>query len=156
MIPKRHDSTWFRRLWKKYTPLVGLWYQGIQQFLSFLEGKSLGPQQGIGHGAKWSAWLGPGIRQSPSDDEDINSTQVTGNGSLVYDWKITDITTFKQTASISYADADTITQANSSVTTRLYKDFGLEFKFSLVNHSKPPEDSENTNTITTINVVYSF
>lgn len=100
--------------------------------------------------------LGPGYRIAPSDDDAIQTQQITGNGSLIYNWKITKITTFKQTIDVSYAKSDTISQANSSITTRFYQQFGIQLGFNFTHHTNVPDDASKTNTLTTVSLVYDF
>lgn len=104
------------------------------------------------------AQAGPGYRIAPSNDEDtsIQDNQATLNASIIYAWKFTPKSTFKQTISTSYAQTDTITTAQTSVETKLYKNIGIQFSVNVTHHTATPENSEKTNTLSTINVVYDF
>jgi putative salt-induced outer membrane protein len=100
--------------------------------------------------------LGPGYRIAPSNDNAIQDQQITGNGSLIYNWQITKTTAFAQTANVSYAKSDTISQANSSITTKFYQQFGIQFAFNLTHHTNVPDDASKTNTLTTVSLTYDF
>lgn len=102
------------------------------------------------------AQTGPGYRRAPSDNSSIKENQGTWNLTFLYTWGISPTTTLKQTLGTSYAQSDTITTAQTSITTLLYKNFSLQFSFDLSHHTAMPDKDSKTNSITTINLVYNF
>ena len=102
------------------------------------------------------AQAGPGYRIAPTSDEEVKDQQVTLNGSVIYNWQITEATSFNETISTSYAESDTITTAKTALTTTVYKSLGLQFSSSLTHHTNAAGSSHNTNTYNTINLIYGF
>lgn len=102
------------------------------------------------------AQAGPGYRIAPTSDENIKDEQETLNATIIYNWQITEATSFTETLGTSYAESDTITTAKTTLTTKIYKSLGLQFVSTLTNHSSPAQKSHKTNTYSTINLIYGF
>jgi putative salt-induced outer membrane protein YdiY len=100
--------------------------------------------------------LGPGYRLQPSDDEDIKTHEFTANSSLQFQWKINEMNTFEQDVNVSYAANDTILTSNTSFTAHIYKSLALQLGLTVHHDTMAPEDSSSTDTLTTVNLLYSF
>jgi len=102
----------------------------------------------------WQA--GPGYRFQPNDDKDIADEEVTANTSFKFQWNINDINRVEQTVGASYANNETIYVSNTAYTAKIYENISLQMALDIRHNTNTPEDSEPTDTITTMNILYSF
>ena len=108
------------------------------------------------HGIAITGQVGPGYRFQPNDDDDIPDQEITANGSLKFDWDINDINRVSQVFGTSYAGNETILISNTAYTAKIYENISLQLSFDVRHNTNTPDDSEPPDTITTLNVLYSF
>lgn len=99
---------------------------------------------------------GPGYRVSPNDDSSVADESLTGNVAFIYKWQINKISSFQQDVSASYAETDTVFIYKTAYTANIYKNLGIQASFNVTQNTHVPADTDKFETITTLNVLYTF
>jgi len=101
------------------------------------------------------AEIGPGYYTGrTSDDRTENGAMVRGAATL--NWKLSDTADFKQTLSVEMGENNTRTSAESSVSARINGKMQMKAAFLVLNDSDVPVGKKNTDTQTSLTLVYSF
>tara|TARA_R110002126_G_scaffold12196_22_gene53249 strand:+ start:19943 stop:20695 length:753 start_codon:yes stop_codon:yes gene_type:complete len=77
-------------------------------------------------------------------------------GAAAYNWQISESATFTQTLSVEYGDDNTRTIAESAITAKINGAMQMKAAFLVQNDSDVQPDKENTDTQTSLTLVYSF
>lgn len=118
---------------------------------------------GIGHGAQWyksddktvDVELGPGYftgtRASGGEDNGV-----TVRGAAALKWKLSDTAALSQTMSVERGAVNTHSMAETALSTKINSTMQMKAAFSARNDTNVPEDKKNTDTQTSVTLVYSF
>jgi putative salt-induced outer membrane protein len=117
----------------------------------------------VGHATRWYESLdktldvefGPGYinRMRANGDEDSGLT-IRGAASLR--WKISPSASFSQTMSVETGAGNVHSVAETALSTKINGTMQMKAAFSARNDSSVPEDKKNTDTQTSVTLVYSF
>jgi putative salt-induced outer membrane protein len=101
--------------------------------------------------------IGLGYRRLEETESRVTTSEAIGRISLDDSWKIFQSTVWTNRLLIEAGSGNTFTQFNSGLAVNMNKRFALKLGFEIRNNSSvPPGDTENTDTTTTMNVVYNF
>ncbi|MEJ2417605.1 MAG: DUF481 domain-containing protein [Exilibacterium sp.] len=99
--------------------------------------------------------IGPGYSFSEqADGEDVEDFII--RVSAKYHWKISESATFIQKLSSEIGEENTRTLAESSLATKINSALQMKIGLVVTNNSDVPEETEKTDTETTVTLVYSF
>ena len=118
---------------------------------------------GVGHGFRWyqssnktlDMEAGPGY---------FSATRATGEkenglvlrGRAAFRWKLSDNAAFAQMLTVERAGWNTHSTSETSLSTRINGSMQMKAAFSAINDSSVPADKQNTDTQTSVTLVYSF
>ena len=118
---------------------------------------------GIGYGSRWytapdktlDVEIGPGysIGQRDNDDEENG---MTVRSAAQFRWQVSPSAFFAQTVSVEKGTGNTHSVAETSLSTKINGSMQMKAGFSVRNDSSVPEDKKNTDTQTSLTMVYSF
>ncbi|TLX45305.1 DUF481 domain-containing protein [Pseudoalteromonas phenolica] len=112
-----------------------------------------------------NAEIGPGIKrfeeQKKFDENGVRLPTVTENeaigvAKLDYNWQISDNARFTQLVAIEYGDTNTKTVSESALLTKINGSLQMKFAYNITHNSDVSDDKENTDTETSLTLVYSF
>jgi putative salt-induced outer membrane protein YdiY len=115
-----------------------------------------------------NAEIGPGIKrfehQEDSSELDENGLALAGQteseaigvAKLDYNWQISDNARFTQLLSMEYGDTNTKTVSESALLTKINGSLQMKFAYNITHNSDVSDDKENTDTETSLTLVYSF
>ena len=99
--------------------------------------------------------IGPGYAfGEQSDGEDIEDVIV--RASAGYHWDISENAVFEQKLSTEIGEDNTRTIAETSLTTKIAGSLSMKLGLTITNNSEVPSDTEQTDTESTVTLVYSF
>jgi putative salt-induced outer membrane protein len=103
------------------------------------------------------AELGGGYRRLEERETGESSGEAIGRFVLDDSWQVFESTQWTNRVLVETGSDNTFTQFNTAATVSMTTKFALKVGFEARTNSKlPPGDSENTDTITTVNLVYNF
>ncbi|WP_199527077.1 DUF481 domain-containing protein [Pseudoalteromonas sp. bablab_jr004] len=115
-----------------------------------------------------NAEIGPGYKYFQYPDD---STEVDDNGDLLagerdgeaialgkvdYNWQISDSARFTQLVSVEYGDTNTKTRSESAILAKINGSLQMKVAYNITHNSDVADDKENTDTETSLTLVYSF
>ncbi|KRG44275.1 hypothetical protein ARC78_05660 [Stenotrophomonas pictorum JCM 9942] len=100
--------------------------------------------------------IGPGVRRSHNSETDENRTDLIGRGLFDLKYSITDNTDLVNTLLVESGSYNTFAQNDFGVSVSMNKHFALKAGWQARHNSDVAEDKRKTDTLTTMNVVYSF
>ncbi|MBD9535556.1 DUF481 domain-containing protein [Stenotrophomonas sp. ATCM1_4] len=100
--------------------------------------------------------IGPGVRRSHNADTDENRVGLIGRGLFDLKYTITDNTELVNTLLVESGSYNTFAQNDFGVSVNMNKHFALKAGWQARHNSDVTEDKRKTDTLTTMNVVYSF
>ncbi|MBQ4834217.1 DUF481 domain-containing protein [Pseudoalteromonas sp. MMG010] len=115
-----------------------------------------------------SAEVGPGYKffnySDSSTAEDDNGNLLAGTseseiialGKLNFDWTISDNARFTQLLAVEYGDTNTKTSSETALLAKINGSLQMKVAFNVTNNSVVADDEENTDTETSLTLVYSF
>lgn len=107
------------------------------------------------HGLKGE--IGAGYRKLEERKTDVSSSESIIRFLLDDSWQIFESTNWSNRILIESGSDNTFSQFNSNVTVAMNNRFSVKLGFEIRNNSKlPPGDTENTDTISTVNLVSNF
>lgn len=77
-------------------------------------------------------------------------------GAAAYNWQISESAAFSQTVSVEYGDDNTRTIAETAITAKINGAMQMKAAFLVQNDSEVQPDKKNTDTQTSLTLVYSF
>lgn len=99
--------------------------------------------------------IGPGyFRGERSTGETENGMTIRGAGSLK--WRLSESALFSQTLSVERGTSNTHSQAETALSTKINNTLQMKAAFSIRNDTSVPDDKKNTDTQTSVTLVYSF
>lgn len=94
---------------------------------------------------------------TPEDDEIIEVEKgAMVRGAASFAWQVSTTAEFRQTLSVESGQDNTRTVAESSLTTKINSSLQMKLGFNVANDSEVAEDKKKTDTMTYVNLVYSF
>jgi len=118
---------------------------------------------GIGHGSRWldradktlDVEIGPGyFTGERATGEDENG--VTVRGAAQFRWRVSPSAFFAQTVSVEKGTSNTHSVSETSLSTKINDTMQMKAGFSVRNDTSVPADKKNTDTQTSLTMVYSF
>ncbi|MFC3033075.1 YdiY family protein [Pseudoalteromonas fenneropenaei] len=115
-----------------------------------------------------NAEIGPGYKyftyQDDSIEVDGNGNSLAGEaegepialGKLDFSWQISDNAKFTQLLAVEYGDTNTKTKSETALLTKINGSLQMKVAFNVTNNSDVAADKENTDTETSLTLVYSF
>ncbi|MCK8130682.1 DUF481 domain-containing protein [Pseudoalteromonas sp. 2CM39R] len=115
-----------------------------------------------------NAEIGPGYKyfQYPdgSTEVDENGNSLAGEregeaialGKVDYNWQISDSARFTQLVSVEYGDTNTKTRSESAILAKINGSLQMKVAYNITHNSDVADDKENTDTETSLTLVYSF
>ena len=115
-----------------------------------------------------NAEIGPGIKrfehQKESSDLDDNGLPLAGEteseaigvAKLDYNWQISENARFTQLVAMEYGDTNTKTISESALMTKINGSLQMKFAYNITHNSDVSDEKENTDTETSLTLVYSF
>jgi putative salt-induced outer membrane protein len=117
----------------------------------------------VGHGSRWlnaedktlDVEVGPGyFAGERATGEDENG--VTVRGAAQFRWRVSPSAVFAQTVSVEKGTANTHSVAETSLSTKINSTMQMKAGFSARNDTSVPTGKKNTDTQTSLTMVYSF
>ena len=118
---------------------------------------------GVGYGTRWDQGpdhtldveIGPGYfsGQRPAGETESGPT-IRGAANLK--WKLSDTATFGQTLSVERGTSNIHSQAETALRTKINSTMQMKAAFNIRNDTEVPADKKNTDTQTSVTLVYSF
>lgn len=99
--------------------------------------------------------FGVGARQTRFTDNTSQGEFVERLGAS-YLWKFTDKSNFSETLGVEHGSDNTYTQSVTALTTNLAGNFALSVSYTINHNSRPLPTFKNTDTITSVSLVYTF
>ena len=117
----------------------------------------------VGHGSRWyqsedksvDVEVGPGYF-SGTNDEGMSEHGLTIRGAAAMKWKVSQSAMFTQTVSVERGTSNTHSIAESALSTKINGTMQMKAAFSARNDTRVPDDKKNTDTQTSLTLVYSF
>ncbi|NRR30364.1 DUF481 domain-containing protein [Oxalobacteraceae bacterium] len=118
---------------------------------------------GVGYGARWyktesktlDAEIGPGYFKGSRETGEMERG-FTIRGAAVFKWKLSQNAAFSQELSVERGTSNVHTLAETALRTKINSTMQMKAAFSVRNDSNVPEDKKNTDSQTSITLVYSF
>lgn len=122
---------------------------------------------GVGYGVRWytspdktlDAEIGPGYSVGKRYDENEvleEERGMTVRGAAQFRWQVSPSAFFAQTVSVEKGTGNTHSVAETSLSTKINGSMQMKAGFSIRNDSVVPDDKKNTDTQTSLTMVYSF
>jgi len=117
----------------------------------------------VGYGSRWytapdktlDVEIGPGYfngKRETDEEED----GLTVRGAAQFRWQVSPSAFFAQTLAVEKGTSNTHSVAETSLSTKINGSMQMKAGFSVRNDSSVPEDKKNTDTQTSLTMVYSF
>lgn len=115
-----------------------------------------------------NAEIGPGLKRfeyqedsSEIDDSGVSlagrsESEVIGVAKVDYNWQISENARFTQLVAVEYGDTNTKTVSESALMTKINGSLQMKFAYNVTHNSDVDVDKENTDTETSLTLVYSF
>jgi putative salt-induced outer membrane protein len=101
--------------------------------------------------------IGGGYRKLEERETGISSSEVIARFLLDDSWQVFKTTLWTNRLLVESGSSNTFTQFNTDLAVSMTARFAVKLGFELRNNTKvPPGDSEHTDTITSVNLVYNF
>lgn len=118
----------------------------------------------VGHGAQWyksddktlDVELGPGYFRGQRAGTEDTESGLTVRGAAQFKWALSASAWFVQTLSVERGTSNMHSIGETSLTTKINDTMQLKAGFSARNDTNVPADKKNTDTQTSLTVVYSF
>lgn len=104
---------------------------------------------------RFDAEIGPGARQSELDDG-TEENELIARGAIAYIWHISDTSSFSEDLVVQAGESNTETESVTGLKVKINSSLALKLTYTLKHNSDVPEGNKNTDTITSINLVYDY
>lgn len=102
-----------------------------------------------------SAEAGPGYRKSKTQDG-TSENNLIGLARANFKYNISDSTKFEQSLTVLGGAANTELESETALSVNMTKTLALKVAYTVQHNTKVPADTKNTDTFTSINLVYAF
>ena len=99
--------------------------------------------------------LGLGYRDFETD-AGIEEQEAILDGELKYAYKISETSKFNQNFFVEAGDSNTYSKSETSLKLVIVGNLGAKFSYEIKNNSDVPPDTDKTDTVTTVTLVYNF
>ncbi|MEZ7206908.1 YdiY family protein [Pseudoalteromonas sp. DY56-GL79] len=115
-----------------------------------------------------NAEIGPGVKRFEHQDDSTeldddgellagtSESEFIGVGKLDYQWQISENARFTQLIAIEYGDTNTKTTSETALLTKINGSLQMKVAYNIIHNSDVADDKENTDTETSLTLVYSF
>ena len=93
------------------------------------------------------------IKNSATKDTEDEAIVTTD---LIYEYRISETATFRETILIESGDKNTYSESDTSLTARIAGNLAAKISYLVKRNSEVPPDTDKTDEITTISLVYNF
>lgn len=124
----------------------------FQQSLSFGYGRQILDNER--HNLK--AEIGPGIKRSKDAATNETETQAIARGLVDYVWTISDNSEFANRFLVEAGGDNTYVENGTSLTVAMNDKLAMKFGFQIRHNTDVPVGTDDTDTLTTANLVYNF
>lgn len=100
--------------------------------------------------------IGPGYSVGRRDNEEEEEKGMTVRSAAQFRWQVSPTAFFAQTVSVEKGTGNTHSVAETSLSTKIYGSMQMKAGFTVRNDSTVPDDKKNTDTQTSLTMVYSF
>lgn len=104
----------------------------------------------------WSLELGPGARQSVVSRTNKNKTEIVGRGKSAFAWKISETAKLSNDTTVIGGENRTTTENTTALSTTIIGSLSARLSFQVRHNSKPPPDTESTDTLSKVSLAYAF
>ena len=104
---------------------------------------------------RWAVEIGPGYSVGKRDNEE-EERGMTVRSAAQFRWQVSPSAFFAQTVSVEKGTGNTHSVAETSLSTKINGSMQMKAGFSVRNDSDVPDDKKNTDTQTSLTMVYSF
>ncbi len=102
------------------------------------------------------ASIGLGLRKIKNSETGDTEDEGIITGDLIYEYRISETATFKETILIESGDENTYTESDTSLILRVVGNLAAKISYLVKRNSDVPPDTDKTDEITTISLVYEF
>ncbi len=118
---------------------------------------------GVGYGAEWykddrktvDVEIGPGYFSGERAAGELDNG-VTVRGAAAVKWKLSDTALLSQTVSVERGTSNIHSMAETALSTKINSTMQMKAAFNIRNDTSVQEDKKNTDTQTSVTLVYSF
>ncbi|MFY8327056.1 DUF481 domain-containing protein [Pseudoalteromonas sp. ZZD1] len=113
-----------------------------------------------------NAEIGPGYKyfefpEGSVDEDGIpnageSDSEIIALGKLDYNWQISDNAKFTQLVAVEYGDTNTKTRSETALLAKINGSLQMKVAYNITHNSDVADDKENTDTATSLTLVYSF
>ncbi|MFO7582771.1 YdiY family protein [Guyparkeria sp.] len=103
----------------------------------------------------WDAEIGPGVRVAETND-DVRETNVIARASSGFEYRLSDTARFNQDVTVLSGSDNTEVESVTGVSTSITDTLAMKLSYTVLHNTDVPADTENTDTYTSINLVYDF
>ncbi len=113
-----------------------------------------------------NAEIGPGYKyfefpEGSVDEDGIpnageTDSEIIALGKLDYNWQISDNAKFTQLVAVEYGDTNTKTRSETALLAKINGSLQMKVAYNITHNSDVADDKENTDTETSLTLVYSF
>ena len=113
-----------------------------------------------------NAEIGPGYKyfefpEGSVDEDGIpnageSDSEIIALGKLDYNWQISDNAKFTQLVAVEYGDTNTKTRSETALLAKINGSLQMKVAYNITHSSDVADDKENTDTATSLTLVYSF
>lgn len=117
----------------------------------------------VGYGREWKRGDtltlelqgGGGARQSRPEDSGTDNEAII-RGAFLLTWAFSKVAQLKQYLVIEDGETNTVTESVTSLTSTIIGNLAMNFTLDIKRNSNVPPGSANTNSLTSVNLVYNF
>ena len=102
------------------------------------------------------AEIGAGVRQTEENGTEDKDSDVIARGRILYKWAFSETSNFSETIKVESGDTNTFTESVSELRVSLVGKLFALGSYTVRNNSDVPDGVEKTDTITTVNLGWSF
>lgn len=103
----------------------------------------------------WDAEIGPGVRVSETDAGEENTTLIARLASG-FEYRFSDFAKFSQDVTVLAGENNTEIESVTGLTSSLTETLAMKLSYTVQHNTEVPADTENTDTYTSVNIVYNF
>lgn len=102
------------------------------------------------------ASIGAGFRSIKDSVNGETEDEVILTADLIYQYKISETATFRETVLIESGDENTYSESDTSLAAKINSNLAVKVSYLVKRNSDVPPDTEKTDKITTVSLVYAF
>ena len=103
----------------------------------------------------WDAEIGPGVRVAETEDGD-RETNLIARVASGLEYRFSEFATFSQDVTVLAGENNTEIESVTGLTSSLTDTLAMKLSYTVQHNTEVPAGTENTDTYTSINLVYNF